>query len=303
MNISLEHHGAAPAAAQLVDIDRLIWHDPTSGTIDLEDTAVRSLIIEGIHAPLTLRVPAGLEQVSLAGDLASVRLEGTPANAPLVQLWGDLSDGLPAGCDWARHLEISDTPSLDLLPLTGMAGLRELTVRNVPGPITGCSAIASASALERISFMRCYNIDVAEFPEHLALSHLTWISFDDVSAADARVLRARIDGFWNGHVRRPRSRGWLVANSDNPFRTWDGDNAELHYQATTLWNRTRSRLTHATSLATRRTIIHDFIAALDALSREYRLDTLRREQAGEAARSLAQAHLGEEDSFACWTPE
>lgn len=71
MSTSLEHHGAAPAAAQLVDVDRLIWRDPARGTIDLEDTEVRSLIIEGIHAPLTLRIPAGLGQISLAGDLAS----------------------------------------------------------------------------------------------------------------------------------------------------------------------------------------------------------------------------------------
>lgn len=124
-------------------------------------------------------------------------------------------------------------------------------MRNVPGPITGCSVIASASALERISSMRCYNIDGAEFPEHQALANLTLISFDGGRAADARVLRNRIDGFWNGHVRRPRSRGWLAANTDNPFRTWDEHSAELYERATTLWNRTQFRLTHATPRRTK----------------------------------------------------
>ena len=50
-------------------------------------------------------------------------------------------------------------------------------------------------------------------------------------------------------------------------------------------------------------MIQALTAALDELSREYLFDTLRREQAGEAARGLAQAHLGEAHFLARWTSE
>lgn len=300
---SFECHGASPVADQLVDVDRLILHDPTIGVLDLGDASVRSVVVDGIHAPLTVRVSPSLEGISLAGDLASVRIEGVTTHAPLVQLWGASGQGLLEGCDWAGRLEISDAPSLDLLPLSRMGSLRELTVRNVYGPITGCSAIAAAAKLERVSFMRCYDIDVAGFPNHQALPNLTWISFDDIGAADAKVLRTRIDGFWNGHVRHARSRGWLAANTDNPFRTWDKDGAELHDGATTLWKHAQSRLTHATSIETRTAIIQDFAVALEQLCREHPLDTLRREQAAEAVSALARTHLGDGHHLARWTLE
>ncbi|MDA3804454.1 hypothetical protein ACMT9U_03375 [Clavibacter sp. Sh2036] len=303
MYTTSEHHGEAPDPAQIVDVDELVWHDPASTTLDIARTSVARLTISGIHAPLTLRMPTDLKQISLAGELGSVLVDGAPRSVDLVQLWGDVSAGLPEWCLDAEHLEISDTASLDLMPLTRAVRLRELTVRNVPGRISGCSAVAAPPKLGRINFMCCYDIETTTLPAHHQIPNLTWMSFDGVSAADARVLRSRVEGFWNGHVRHARSPRWLAEHIDDPFRTWSDEDPELGCRATASWNRTRSRLAVATSPQVKEAVLRDLIRALDGLSREYLFDTLRREQAGEAVRTLVEANLGETHPLSEWTPE
>lgn len=302
MNTEVEHHGTGPAGAELVGGDRLVWRSPTTDHADLRSSTVTSLIVDGIAGPLTLRLPPTVGEVSLGGDLDAVRIDGLVATASLVQLWGDVSSGIPTGIATVHRLEISDTSALDLEPLATMSELRELTVRNVPGPITNCSAIASASKLERIAFMRCYDIDTAGFPESADLPHLTWISFDDIDADDATILRARIDGFWNGHVRRPRSRKWLATNTENPFRTWGDEAPALGQHVTTVWRRTRARLRHSATPAAREAAIQHLADTLDAISDDHLLDTLRREQAGDVIRELAHENLPPSHPLATWEP-
>ncbi|MBT1634180.1 hypothetical protein [Clavibacter michiganensis] len=111
-----EHHGEAPDRAQLVDVDGLVLHDPASPTLDIARTSVTRLTISGIHAPLRLRMPTDLRQIPLSGELDSLLVDGEPRSVALVQLWGDVSAGLPEWCLGAEHLEISDTASLDLMP-------------------------------------------------------------------------------------------------------------------------------------------------------------------------------------------
>ncbi|WP_414172546.1 hypothetical protein [Clavibacter tessellarius] len=77
----------------------------------------------------------------------------------------------------------------------------------------------------------------------------------------------------------------------------------LGCRATASWNRTRSRLAVATSPQVKEAVLRDLIRALDGLSREYLFDTLRREQAGEAVRTLVEANLGETHPLSEWTPE
>lgn len=102
-------------------------------------------------------------------------------------------------------------------------------------------------------------------------------------------------------VRAPAA-GWTLT-SIIPSGPGGDDDAELGRQATELWNRTQARLTGATSPALKEAILHDLTDALDDLSSRYRLDTLRREQAGEAARLLTEEHLGEAHRLTEWIPD
>ncbi|MFT4211629.1 MAG: hypothetical protein QM626_07115 [Microbacterium sp.] len=300
MPTEIEHSRDAPDGARLRGAERLIWRSPAVDHLDLRDARLRSVTVDGIRGPLTLRLPPTVEHLSLTGQLESTRLDVSPDAALLVQLWGDVGEGMPAGLTPATSLEISDSSRVDLSPLRTMSALRELTVRNVPGPVTGCAAIAAASALERIAFMRCYDIDAAAFPPYTALPRLTWISFDDVSSADAKLLRLRIDGFWNGHVRHPRSPRWLRANDDNPFRTWEDDDPALGHAATALWRRARARLRHPAATADDELVVRQLADALDRLSEERPFDTLRREQASGAVQDLARESLGPDDPLMRW---
>ena len=83
-----------------------------------------------------------------------------------------------------------------------------------------------------------------------------------------QILRTRIDGFYNGHVRHPRSRAWLQANDDNPFRTWADDAAELAQHASTHWRRAKARLRQATTTAGRESAIQNLADNLDRLADE-----------------------------------
>ncbi|MFE9686227.1 hypothetical protein [Streptomyces sp. NPDC006285] len=302
MHTEFEHTGAAPPIDQLDGVDRFIWRTPFPGAADFRNSQLNSLLVLSIGSPLTLRVPPTLTQLTLTGELTAVAVDGLTAPEALVQLQGDVSGGLPHGITGVARLEVSDTAELDLTPLDGMPALRELTVRNVLGRLSGCSALAATGALERIGIFRCYDIDTAGFPVHADLPRLTWISISDVSAADATILRTRIDGFWNGHVHLARSRRWLESHQNNPFSTWGDDSPALGPRARCEWRRASARLTVASTTDEKEAAIQGLADALDRMAADDPFDTLRREQAGDAIRDLATAQLPVEHPLANWEP-
>lgn len=298
----LEVNGPAPPRGRLAGVDVLRWHAPTTAGLDLRGSGVRILEIAGVSAPLTIFLPDALERLSLSGDPAGVRVEGAVPAGSAVSLWGGAGGTVPAWAAAAGELEIFDCARLDLAPVARMRHLRVLTVNGV-GEVSGCASIAGATALERVAFYRCYRIDAAGFPHHSGLPMLEWLMADGVSAADAKILRERFDGFWNAHVIRPRSRAWLKRLREDPARAWTAWPGRVARTASALWCEAVSRLEAAPSAADREEAIDALAAALGRLAADLPADTLQREQMGETVRYLAAQHLAPVHPLTGWTPD
>ncbi|MFT4085348.1 MAG: hypothetical protein QM638_22435 [Nocardioides sp.] len=298
----LQTEGSAPTREQLAGVELLEWRTPSASDLDLRGSEVRHVRVTDIVSPLTIVLPAAAEAVTLSGRLSRVSVQGEVGAGASVSLWGDVSEGLPEWIRPAGELEISGPAQLDLSPIREMAHLRSLTVRGVTGRVTGCASLAGTGRLERIAFYGCYDIDTAGFPHHSELPNLEWIMASDVGASDAKVLRERFDGFWNGHVVHPRSRAWVERHLGDPFRTWVDWSPRLGRKASALWREAAAQLKAVDSVADHERILGSFATALDGIAERQPLDTLQREQAGEAVRGLAAQYLPAEHPLRGWMP-
>ena len=167
--------------------------------------------------------------------------------------------------------------------LAGLPGLRSLHLswQSAPGELTGLPALA---ALSELTLRNGYGVDAGTLPELPALARLSvhGLRRTAVAGFQARYRRTGVHLELTG----AKNDTWLAANLTNPFRDWADDDPRGGAAACQAYVQAVRAL--AKPAADAETALHDLVRQLNRIDARYRfIDTLRREEAGDAFLDLA----------------
>jgi hypothetical protein len=308
-------HGLTEALARHHLVTDLHWADAPA-VVDLSGTGVRALRIAGDD----------LREIRLPSAAHHLILGPTPQRCTVLAAdsgrWLQLelhqattATRVPAGLDQVRSVSLSGRGVLSAATLDGLAAAHTLELRwtSPPGRLDDPAALAGLTSLRIVEMFDAYGLDGDSLPDLPSLRHL---AVHGLRGSVARELRSR---FRRSDVelslRGAKTDIWLAANLDNPFRDWADDNARAGAAACKAYAsalRAVDRLARPTPTTAvtptapdaAEAVLRELIDRLHALDEKYKIiDTVRREEAGDAFMALAGRAGVPEDRAAKWFDE
>jgi hypothetical protein len=276
-----EERGLLDFLAAKPMISDLYWTDPPTA-VDLAETSLTDLSFQG-RAPKTLHLPDGLMALTLPNAPAEVLAQDDGR-------WISLTTSqplIPAGLTGVRGLRLNVQGEATLTGLGGLTDLKSLHIRwsGPPGTLTDPETLAAFEHLESLQLTDVYGLEDAEaLPAPGVLRHLT---INGVRRSVAKDLRTRYrKSATTLSLRGAKSDTWLAANLTNPLRDWVDDHERAGAAACKAYGDALRGIERDSETAeqTLRTLVEK-LNAID--ERHGIIDTLRREQAGDAFMDLA----------------
>ncbi len=275
-------------------IRTLYWHDAPH-LVDLSGTAVTDLWLTG-DALRMLRLPGQARSLELTepSDDLSVAADADGRGLRLSLRTTRERIMVPAGLARARQVQLGAAGSCTLSSLAGLSALAELQVRldGPPGALTDAAALAAHRQLHALRLRDAYALDADTLPE---LPSLRLLELDGVRRSVVAPLRARYRGTGvKVVIRGAKSDTWLAANFTNPFRDWADDSARFGAAACKAYAAARTAVDAIPADAPDRVALaerplRDLVAALNRIDTTHgMIDTIRREEAGDAFADLAR---------------
>jgi hypothetical protein len=285
--------GFAAALAARPIVASVTWRDAPA-VVDLAGTGIMHLTLAGEQLR-EVRLPRGLhsiELVDLGRDLV-VRAVDDGRWLRLVLRSSTVELTVPGGLRQAREVVLDGDGILSAAPLGGLEGLQMLHVRwrRPPGRLTDAGVLAGLRQLAVVELNDGYGLDADTLP---ALPSLTHLSFSGLRRSIVRPLKARyrgIDVRLVIHGAKPDT--WLAANLNNPFREWIDDHPRGGAAACKAYASASNAVdklppSGVGRLAETETILRNLVETLNQIDDRYQfIDTLRREEAGDAFVALA----------------
>jgi hypothetical protein len=286
--------GIVEALATRPGVRFLYWWD-AEGDIDLRPTGVRSLRIGGRQLE-SVAVNERLDRLQLRQAPTTVRIEAADDGYGLsLQLFHYAADAVvPAGLHRIRDLWLRVGGEVSASVLAGLTDLETLTLDfdEPPGSLTDIAELGRHSQLRELKIHNAYSLIVADLPELPALRSI------EIGGTRTSTATAAQDRYRNTPVTvdvcRVKTDEWLAAHMDNPFRDWIEDGEEFASAACEAYDRARSLVeaitpTNPNRLALAESALRGLVSDLNAISEHLgEIDTLYRDQAGEAFHGLAR---------------
>ncbi|MCB9574360.1 MAG: hypothetical protein H6709_19950 [Kofleriaceae bacterium] len=273
-------------------IAELSWSAHGQATIDLRELTITTFATT-LAAPLTLHLPPSVTTLRVRGDARHLTCHQA-GDGRRLELWvGPDDDGrlaLPAG-GLARldALHVWGARRVDAAAIATWTALTRLHVHGDAVTLDGVERLAALTALRRLELIHCYGLDAAAFPAAAtAWPALTSASIDGHRKADAAALRARLAGVASVELRGGKTDAWLSANLDNPFRDWVDRAAAVGRAAAAAWRTACAALDGARSRRTTEAALRALVDAFNRLGDRHGLDTVDREEVGEAFLTLSR---------------
>lgn len=266
---------------------RLTWRAHAQTRIDLRGHPVRDFHLEVGGADVELLFDS-LDALSVSGRPERLHVQGT-LDFPFHVDARSGRGSVPRGLEGLASLTLNGLAEADLEGLGALVGLKTLTLRGAPGFVRDARALVDLRDLRELSIYDVYDLDVDRFPAFEALDEATLVG---VRKADAATLKKKLAHVPRLDVRKAKDDAFIAANVDNPLRDFADDDARLGAATQKLWKTTRERATKLgpdAPATEAEALLHDFVEALNRLHEKHVLDTVRREQAGEAVDVLAKA--------------
>lgn len=272
------------------EIPEVTWLRHGQRSIDLGGSHLTSLRLDVGDDPVTLRVPATLLRLTVSGNVGNLTLEADDVQFPFrLVLEGPSVTKPPTGSEGVQCLEYSGLIDTDTANLSSFTRLAELTLRGGPRKLRGASGLRSLSSLRELDLYDLYDLRAAEWPTE-------WPSLDVVRIqglrkADADPVKAALRGVPVVRIISARTDEWIQANLDNPFRDWGEDDAAFGRAACHAWRKAKAAATKLGATATAgdaESILKGLVLALNRLNAKVDIDTIRREEAGDAFFELAR---------------
>ncbi|MGZ3422622.1 MAG: hypothetical protein ACXVEE_32460 [Polyangiales bacterium] len=271
-------------------VGKLSWTGHGRDAIDLRETNLLEVHVE-VVAPLVLTLPRDVSELRVSGDasLLTVVHPGDGRALSLTLLRESRDSQLPVqGLPALRTLEIVNASSVVVAPLRAHADLRHLKLHGDVVRVPDVERLADLRELRVLELFHCYGVDAARMPVAAeAWPHLERASVDGHRRADAARFQACFAGVAHVELRGGKTDAWLAANLDNPFREWTDRSAALGRAATTAWRKARTALGKDVSKKEAQSILRAMIETFNALDEKHDLDTVDREEVGDAFFGLA----------------
>jgi hypothetical protein len=273
-------------------IQDLTWVDAPS-RLNLRGTGLTSLSVSGTID--LLQLPDALTSLALL-DGARVRAVTAADHGR----WLDVRIAsptagahIPAGLDQVRDLRLLGQGTVSAALLSGLQHLQTLWLawQDAPGTLTDAAALAELPRLARLTLTDAYDIDADTLPDLPALTGLAihGLRRTAATAIKARYRRTTIHLTITG----AKNDTWLAANLTNPFRDWADDDARAGAAACKAYAAAVRAIDALPTDTPDRTaaaepILRSLVQQLNRIDERYEfIDTLRREEAGEAFADLA----------------
>lgn len=275
------------------------WKVQGLETIDLSTSIIAKLALEIADAPLALRVPSTLEQLTIIGPAHRITVSGGAFAFPFrLRIVSPAIVAPPKGMESVQIAEYSGLRDTDSAALSKYTDLAELTLRGAPGYLRDARGLAKLKKLRELWLYELYALDAAHWPA-------TWPALDaielhGVERTDAATLKKALKGIGTVEIHRARSAKWVEENLGNPLRGWEDDNRAFGRAAGAAWKKAKVASAKAgakTKKADAKAILDAFVKTLNRLGEKQLIDTLRREQAGDAYFGIARG-MGVSDADA-----
>ncbi|WP_433435319.1 hypothetical protein [Nonomuraea sp. CA-141351] len=280
--------GLAAALEARPIITGLHWLDPPD-EVDLGGTHLHGLTFAGA-GPRRLALPPFLTSLSLSPDGPPPETVTAAGDGRWIRL--TTRSGVPAGLRGVRDVAMEVAGDLPLATLGGLADLESLRVQWL-GPYGGLVGEAALPSLHTLQLIDAYGVEAPMLPPPGGpLRHLSVAS---LRSSQSRPIKER----YRGSEVRVRLRGaksdkWLAANIDNPLRDWVDDDRRAGAAACRAYAAAAQAIGLLSpddpgAVADAREVLREFVETLNALDERHGLiDTLRREEAGDAFMGLAE---------------
>ncbi|MBK9032677.1 MAG: hypothetical protein IPL61_15620 [Myxococcales bacterium] len=303
--------GYAGADARVLDyvrgrpmIGELSWSRHGRAAIDLRGTNLTEVSVD-VAAPLTLTLPRAIRALSVSGDARLLTVVQPGDGVALDVTIGPGPDGQPRlpvrGLPALRSLRLVNAATIEVAPLVAHPGLAGLYLHGTAVRIPDIEALAGLPGLRRLELVHCYGVDAARVPVAAqAWPALAYASVDGYRKPDAARWRACLAGVATVELRGAKTDAWLAANLDNPFRDWIDRSPAVGKQACAAWRKARAALGDGVGAGAAEPILRALITTFNALDGKHGLDTIDREEIGEAFHGLAAVAGVADATAAAW---
>ncbi|TMR22364.1 hypothetical protein ETD86_11735 [Nonomuraea turkmeniaca] len=281
-----DDRGLAEALEDRPLLAALRWASPP-GEVDLGRTHLTDLIIEG-PGPRRLVLPPGLMRLKLLGEPPEEVVAAADGRWVHLLL-RSCHRGVPSGLHGVRDLTLDVARDLPGAVLDGLTELESLLVRWT-GPYGGFPGAVVLPRLHSLELIDAYGVEASTLPESLR-----YLRVNGLRSSRSRAVRQRYQGAdVVVEVRGAKSDRWLAGNIDNPLRDWVDDDKRGGTAACKAYAEAARAIGALSAedpgaVANARGVLLRFVEELNSIDERHEMiDTLRREEAGEAFFGLAK---------------
>jgi hypothetical protein len=286
--------GLSAALAGHPLISTIVWDDAPA-EVDLSGTGVQNLTISG-PSLRRLTLPSTLIYVNLSQYDPQLVVQTNDYVRLGITLTGDAA--IPDGLRGVSHLVVEGGGEITADRFSGLPNLLDLTItfRTGPGELRNLSAMSTLDKLVNLTLTDAYAVDASLLPDLPALAYLglNGVRRSTVAAVKARYRTTPVRLSLSG----AKNDTWLAANLDNPFRDWADDDERGGAAACKAYAAAVRAIDKGEDASS---ALQRLVKELNRIDSKYAfIDTLRREEAGDAFHILAARAGVDEDEADRW---
>lgn len=272
-------------------IRKLSWSAHGRDAIDLRDTHLTEVGVE-VLAPLTLTLPRTVRELRVSGDVRLLTVAHPGEGAGLALTVGPGPNGatpLPArGLPALSALRVVNAAAVEVTALAAHPALTRLYLHGDAVRVPDVEALAALRALRVLELIHCYGLDAARVPVAAqAWPALERAVVDGYRKPDAARWKQVLAGVASVELRGGKTDAWLAANLDNPFRDWVDRSPSVGKRAAAAWRAARTAIGDGVGRREAERALRALVDAFNRIDAKDGLDTVDREEIGEAFFALA----------------
>ncbi|MBK8258645.1 MAG: hypothetical protein IPK82_39050 [Polyangiaceae bacterium] len=271
-------------------IRKVDWRAHRQTNISLENAAVQTLTLEVGPNELTIKMNDLLDRLQLNGRADRLTVDGAQVGFPFsYYVYAPELTAPPKGLDGLQIASYGGLKQVDTHHLTALPTVVELSLSGAPGTITDAGGFNKLTHLKELTIYEMYGLDVEHWPE--SFSGLDVLRMKGLKKADADKIKALVASVPRVDVTGARTDEWLATNLENPFRNWSDDGESFGKVAINAWKKAKSVVIvkgKDTPLKEAEAALKAMIVELNRLDDKRSIDTIRREEAGDAFMQLAE---------------
>jgi len=288
----LEIHGDPDGLVEFLRsrplIGQLRWAGHGRTRIDLSRTRVRELTLD-VVGPLEAILPDSIRALSVEGDVKALTIRQSYEGARMgLSVIG--SPELPRGLQRLKRFSANTCGVVDIGALAeAFPALASVSVHGPATRVKGIERLADLQNLRTLALYGCYELDAAKLPPASRMPRLEAVVIGGHVKDDAKQLRAAFGEVRTFELRGGKTKAWLEANLDNPFRDWIDHDARKGKRAVAAWKTARTRLSKPLESAEATAALREFVDVFNRLEAKDDIDTIEREAIADAFVALVDA--------------